>query len=320
MERLDSLLSNLNERHRNALQWFIHHAGEGHPWPKPIFGLKERTLLASKAKGIYKPTWSRYALSVRQSLGSHYPDREPILRKDGTWFFSYFQENEDPSARDTEYTNRGLLECLRDRVPVGVMRQTSKASTARYQVWGVASVAGWDGGYFFLEGFNPDGYARSRGPIGEIEILAEKQTLIGIENGEFDPINVIDGRERSVAQIIRRRGQPQFRQKLLEIYEGRCTISECDAIEALEAAHISPYRGPETNHPTNGLLLRADLHTLFDLGLLAIDCVSLSIILHSTLMHSQYRELVDRRLRLPLNPKFRPSLEALKLHHEWSGL
>jgi putative restriction endonuclease len=320
VEPLHSLLSNLTERHRNALQWFIDHAGEEHPWPKPIFGLSERTLLASKAKGIYKPTWSRYALSVRQSLGSSYPDREPIIRTDGTWFFSYFQENEALFARDSEYTNRGLLECLRDRVPVGVMRQTSQRPTVRYKIWGVASVAGWDGGYFFLEGFNPDGYARGRGPNGEIEFLADKQTLIGLENGEFDPTNVIDGRERCIAQIIRRRGQPQFRQKLLEIYEGRCAISECDAIDALEAAHISPYRGPETNHPTNGLLLRADLHTLFDLGLLAIDCASLAVILHKTLINSQYRELADRRLRLPAHPKLRPNLEALKLHHEWSGL
>jgi HNH endonuclease len=35
-------------------------------------------------------------------------------------------------------------------------------------------------------------------------------------------------------------------------------------LDILEAAHISPYRGEEDNHPENGLLLRADLHTLFD--------------------------------------------------------
>src|SRR5271155_3471993 len=39
----------------------------------------------------------------------------------------------------------------------------------------------------------------------------------------------------------------------------------------LEAAHISPYRGLQSNHPQNGLLLRADLHSLFDLGMLAVD-------------------------------------------------
>lgn len=39
----------------------------------------------------------------------------------------------------------------------------------------------------------------------------------------------------------------------------------------LEAAHITPYLGPDTNSITNGLLLRADLHTLWDLGLIAVN-------------------------------------------------
>jgi HNH endonuclease len=42
-------------------------------------------------------------------------------------------------------------------------------------------------------------------------------------------------------------------------------------LDVLEAAHIYPYRGDSTNHVANGLLLRADLHTLLDCGLPAID-------------------------------------------------
>ena len=41
--------------------------------------------------------------------------------------------------------------------------------------------------------------------------------------------------------------------------------------ETLEAAHIIPYKGSSTNHIQNGILLRADIHTLFDLDLLRID-------------------------------------------------
>ncbi|MEH1887220.1 MULTISPECIES: HNH endonuclease signature motif containing protein [unclassified Nostoc] len=41
-------------------------------------------------------------------------------------------------------------------------------------------------------------------------------------------------------------------------------ITNFDAEVALEAAHIIPYSETENNHPSNGLLLRADLHTLFD--------------------------------------------------------
>ena len=84
MERIDARLAPLPARHRAALQWFIDHAGEDHGWPKPLAGGDGETLLVSKAKGIYKPGWSKYALSVRQSLGGRYPDREPVVRADGT--------------------------------------------------------------------------------------------------------------------------------------------------------------------------------------------------------------------------------------------
>src|SRR5438876_432727 len=110
MEELDQRLAPLTPRHRTALQWFVSRAGQDHPWPRPISTSEGDTHLATKAKGIYKPRWSEYALSIRQSLGAKYPDREPVIRPDGTWSFSYFQENEDPSARDREFTNRGLLQ------------------------------------------------------------------------------------------------------------------------------------------------------------------------------------------------------------------
>jgi predicted restriction endonuclease len=62
----------------------------------------------------------------------------------------------------------------------------------------------------------------------------------------------------------------------------------------LEAAHIFPYRGPQTNHVTNGLLLRADLHVLFDLGLLRIDADSLTVELDPILNGTSYAELSGR--------------------------
>src|SRR5262245_16689368 len=124
MQSIESALLNLEPRHRTALQWFHERTGQLHKWPEPM---GDGTLLASKAKGIYKPNWMPYALSIRQTLGGPYADREPVHRDDGTWCYAYFQENEDPDQRDREYTNKGLLACLADQVPVGVLRQvTSK--------------------------------------------------------------------------------------------------------------------------------------------------------------------------------------------------
>lgn len=319
MSALEAMLRPLPVRHQTALGWFTENAGTELAWPRAIGGPEGETLLASKAKGIYKPSWSPYALSVRQSLGGPYPDRDPVFRGDGTWLYSYFQENEDPSARDDEYTNRGLVRCWQDDVPVGVMRQISAKPTSRYQILGVARVSGWDGGYFFLEGFAPDGRGRPRGPAGELELLWSTQEQTELNSGTFDPRGVIDARERMIAYIIRRRGQPEFRRKLLTAYEGRCAISGCSATDALEAAHISPYRGPDTNVLENGLLLRADLHVLFDLGLLSIEAETLSVLLAPAIANS-YPSLSESQLRLPRNPALRPSVEALRLHREWSSL
>ncbi len=49
---------------------------------------------------------------------------------------------------------------------------------------------------------------------------------------------------------------------LLKAYSGRCAVTGCDAEPALEAAHLRPYKGPESNTAANGLLLRSDIHTL----------------------------------------------------------
>lgn len=315
MSQLDDLLGKLDDRHRLALLWFAEHAGTIQPWPSPLSLTEGETLLATRAKGIYKPSWSLFALSVRQVLDSPYADKEPIYREDGTWLYQYRQEN-----KEALFTNIGLLACWRDSVPVGVMRQVSRKPKVRYKILGLARVAGWDGGYFFFEGFAPDGAARDRGPGGEIELLAREEEPAIATSGAFDPFSIIDGRKKVIGQVLRRRGQPTFRRKLLFAYDRRCAICECDAEEVLEAAHIVPYRGVETNDVRNGLLMRADLHTLFDLGLIAVDSESMSVLLNSRLRTSSYGELEGRKLRLPKDPSLWPSPEALTYHRNWSGL
>ncbi|HUZ56031.1 MAG TPA: HNH endonuclease [Streptosporangiaceae bacterium] len=56
---------------------------------------------------------------------------------------------------------------------------------------------------------------------------------------------------------------------LMAAYSGRCAVTGCTVQAVLEAAHLRPYRGPDSNVTGNGLLLRADIHTLLDLQLLA---------------------------------------------------
>jgi predicted restriction endonuclease len=134
----------------------------------------------------------------------------------------------------------------------------------------------------------------------------------------FDPTSIDDGRERVVRTMVQRWGQGAFREQLLEAYGGRCALTDCEEPRVLEAAHIVPYRGPQTNHVTNGLLLRADLHVLFDLGLLRVDPESLRVEFDPSVRGTSYTELAGRELRLPACIEQRPGREALRWHAEQS--
>lgn len=130
----------------------------------------------------------------------------------------------------------------------------------------------------------------------------------------FNPSSIEDAREKISTTIVRRRGQPEFRKKLIEAYNGCCAITGTNAEQALEAAHILQYKGKETNHISNGLLLRADIHTLFDLGLIAIDTKTMTVVIAPSLSNTTYKELLGKSLLLPKNKKCLPNIEALDLH------
>jgi putative restriction endonuclease len=317
MDNFEELIKQLPERHRRALAWFFQNMGTEQRWPNP---LSDGTILASKAQGIYKPKWTKYCLSVRQNLGSKYTDKEPDVRSDGTWSFIYAQEKNDPQSRDADYANRSMTSCMHDRIPIGVMRQIAVTPFSLYHILGAALVIDRYEGYFHIEGFSADGFARGVGSTRDLGLIIVSQEKLAENTGAFSPNDIIDAREKTMASIIRRRGQPTFRQKLLEAYSGQCAITECSLEGVLEAVHIIPYRGPQTNYPSNGLLLRADIHILFDLGLIAVDINTMSVIIASELVGTSYAELAGTKVRLPKIKALSPSNEALDQHRTWSGL
>lgn len=130
----------------------------------------------------------------------------------------------------------------------------------------------------------------------------------------FDPANIVDGRERVLAAVLQRLGQQTFRRKLLSVYRAQCAVTRCKTKWVLEAAHITPYRGIKTNAVTNGLLLRADIHTLFDLALIAIEPIRLKIRVSKVLGGSQYARLDGSTPMLPSNAAVQPSRAALEEH------
>lgn len=122
-----------------------------------------------------------------------------------------------------------------------------------------------------------------------------------------------DMRHKIMKQISERRGQKEFRNSLIQVHEGKCAVTGCRTIELLEAAHISPYRGEADHHITNGLLLRADIHTLFDLGLLAIHPETLIVNLSFKINDPEYTKYHGQRID---HGHIKISQSALKIRWE----
>lgn len=131
----------------------------------------------------------------------------------------------------------------------------------------------------------------------------------------FDPTDVEDARAIMLRQIAQRRGQKKFRTKLFEAYEGKCALSGTAVEAVLEAAHITPYLGEATNHISNGILLRSDLHTLFDLKLFKINPESLRAEFSPVLDGTPYWDYNDRLIFVPKALGKRPSVKALGSHY-----
>ena len=93
---------------------------------------------------------------------------------------------------------------------------------------------------------------------------SKKNSMIASTEGRY-------GKE-SGYDILRhvRVGQGAFRLMITETYDKRCAISGEKTLPVLEAAHIKPYADSGPYAVSNGLLLRSDIHKLFDSGYITI--------------------------------------------------
>ncbi|MFV8598103.1 HNH endonuclease [Ralstonia pseudosolanacearum] len=104
---------------------------------------------------------------------------------------------------------------------------------------------------------------------GACRIVRDLANTKDVQAGENDRSVGAEERVARYMEVEIRQEQPAFRKAVFAAYSGRCAISGCDIPEALEAAHL---RGRDWraghNEATDGILLRRDLHTLYDRGLL----------------------------------------------------
>jgi putative restriction endonuclease len=117
-------------------------------------------------------------------------------------------------------------------------------------------------------------YDTSQGPGAEIW-----QALTAISRSakeEIEKVNNLDqtisGGKRYGSEYLSRArlGQGAFRVLITEAYKHKCAITGEGALPVLQASHIQPYSKNGPHSIDNGILLRADLHILFDCGHITI--------------------------------------------------
>jgi hypothetical protein len=136
---------------------------------------------------------------------------------------------------------------------------------------------------------------------------------------EFSSQDIEDLRTFVWREIAARPNQVQFRDALLAAYDGKCAVTGCEVKQILEAAHIIPFRGGVTDSVNNGLLLRSDIHKLFDAGLIGFDNCR-RVVVAPEIKHSMYGELHGRPLKLPNDDNKHPCVCALTDRAKLYGL
>jgi putative restriction endonuclease len=120
--------------------------------------------------------------------------------------------------------------------------------------------------------------------------------------------------------ISPRLGQGSFRMVVTDAYQRRCAITQERVLPALEAAHIKPYRHGGEHRIENGILLRSDIHKLFDSGYVTVTPE------HHFEVSRRIKDEFDNgryyytfhgtRVYVPSKPNLRPGREFLTWHNE----
>ncbi|MFN2432718.1 MAG: HNH endonuclease [Gemmatimonadota bacterium] len=117
-----------------------------------------------------------------------------------------------------------------------------------------------------------------------------------------------------------RLGQGSFRVLVTDAYRRRCAVTAERTLPVLQAAHIQPYGSGGEHRIDNGLLLRSDLHVLFDRGYVTVTPdhrLEVSRRIREEFENGRdYYGLHGRVLQLPASAGHRPAEGLLRWHNE----
>jgi len=141
--------------------------------------------------------------------------------------------------------------------------------------------------------------------------VLEESGRLAVEQALPPAAEAVVAEGKRVEQVLRviREGQAEFHKRLVAHYGAVCMVTGTALASVIDAAHIVPYNGAATNALSNGLLLRKDIHALFDAGLLTIG-PDLVVYVSAGVDDPFYRSLDGKELSLDAPPKM--SKEALR--------
>lgn len=145
---------------------------------------------------------------------------------------------------------------------------------------------------------------------------ADRPSMVA-ERGTWQAPSSRYGTPRLVAPRL---GQGTFRIAVTDAYERACAVTGEHSLPVLDAAHIRSYSDSGPHEVANGILLRSDLHRLFDQGYITISPghrVEVSRRLHEDYSNGRsYYPLHGTALQLPAQPVDRPAPEFIRWHNE----
>jgi putative restriction endonuclease len=121
--------------------------------------------------------------------------------------------------------------------------------------------------------------------------------------------------------VLPRLGQGAFRMIVADSYLRKCALSSSHILHILDAAHIRPFATAGGTHsPTNGILLRQDIHTLFDRGYITVVPdyrIEVSRRIKEEFNNGvEYYAMHGKQIHLPQMEQLRPSKDSLVWHNE----
>ena len=122
------------------------------------------------------------------------------------------------------------------------------------------------------------------------------------------------------SEVRRRLGQNSFRMRIASAYAFECALSGTRVLPALEAAHIVPFSVSRSHAVDNGILMRRDIHSVFDSGYITFNpdqTLRVSSQLKTVFNNgNEYRQLAGTKLRAPNEAAMSPNREFLSWHRE----